>query len=101
MSIFWDITLVLKSTKVSKEYITSVFSRAQLTNCFMLVSRLSYSSILKMEATCSSEIAVDLQRTTRRYIPEDRTPHNTCAIQISTLSENISDWLLVTVCFLN
>jgi hypothetical protein len=24
-----------------------------------------------MEATCSSETSVDLQRTTRRYVPED------------------------------
>jgi hypothetical protein len=33
-----------------------------------------------MEATCSSEISVDFQLTTRRYIPEDRTLHllNVC-----------------------
>jgi hypothetical protein len=30
----------------------------------------------KMEATCSFEIFVDFQRTTRRYIPEDITLHN-------------------------
>jgi hypothetical protein len=29
-----------------------------------------------MEATCSSEESVDIQRTTRRYIPEDKTLHN-------------------------
>jgi hypothetical protein len=29
-----------------------------------------------MEAICSSEISVDFKRITRRYIPEDRTPHN-------------------------
>jgi hypothetical protein len=29
-----------------------------------------------MEAICSSETSVDTQRTTRRYIPEDGTPHN-------------------------
>jgi hypothetical protein len=28
-----------------------------------------------MEATSSSETSVDFQRTTRRYIPEDRTLH--------------------------
>jgi hypothetical protein len=28
---------------------------------------------MKMEATCSSETSVDFQRTTRRYIPEERT----------------------------
>jgi hypothetical protein len=31
---------------------------------------------LKMEATYSSEASVDFQRTTRRYIPEDRTLHD-------------------------
>jgi hypothetical protein len=29
-----------------------------------------------MESTCSSETSVDSQRTTRRYIPENRTIHN-------------------------
>jgi hypothetical protein len=29
-----------------------------------------------MEAKCSSETSVDIQRTTRRYIPEDGTLHN-------------------------
>jgi hypothetical protein len=42
---------------------------------FTLLSCLTYSSILKMKATCSSETSVDIQRTTRRYIPEDRTLH--------------------------
>jgi hypothetical protein len=40
---------------------------------FMLVSRLPHFWTLKMEATCSSKSSVDFQRTTRRYIPEDRT----------------------------
>jgi hypothetical protein len=34
------------------------------------------ASILKMEATFSSETSVDTLRTTRRYIPEDGTLHN-------------------------
>jgi hypothetical protein len=33
-------------------------------------------ALLKMEAICSSETSVDLQRTTRRYIPDDSTLHN-------------------------
>jgi hypothetical protein len=37
------------------------------------VPRLAYSLTLKMEATCSSETLVDFQRTTRRYIEQDRT----------------------------
>jgi hypothetical protein len=50
-----------------------VVSRALLATCFMLVSCLAYSSILKMEATCSPETSVDFQQTTLRYIPEYRT----------------------------
>jgi hypothetical protein len=37
---------------------------------------LAYSSILKMEATCSSETSVATQQTSRRHIPEDDTLHN-------------------------
>jgi hypothetical protein len=40
---------------------------------FMLASCSAYSSTLKMQAICSSEMLVDFQRTTRRYIPEDST----------------------------
>jgi hypothetical protein len=35
-----------------------------------------YLSTLRMEATCSSEMSVDFQRTTWRYVAEDRTLHN-------------------------
>jgi hypothetical protein len=31
---------------------------------------------LKLESGCSSETSVDFQYATRRYIPEDRNPHN-------------------------
>jgi hypothetical protein len=37
---------------------------------------LSYSLTLKIEVTCSSEMLVDFQQTTQRYIPEDRILHN-------------------------
>jgi hypothetical protein len=47
-----------------------------LALCFTLLSCMAYSPIQKMEATCSSETSVNLQRSTRRYIPEDRTLHN-------------------------
>jgi hypothetical protein len=40
-----------------------------------LVSCLPYSSILKMEVTCSSETSDDFQLTARRYIPEDTALH--------------------------
>jgi hypothetical protein len=38
-----------------------------------LVSCTAHSSILKMEAICSSVTSVDFQRTTRGYISENRT----------------------------
>jgi hypothetical protein len=42
------------------------------SGCYLLHAvLLIYSSVLKMEATCSSETSVEFQRTTRRYIPED------------------------------
>jgi hypothetical protein len=49
---------------------------ALLAACFMLVSCTAYSSTLKMEAICSSEMSVDFHRTTWRYIPEDRILQN-------------------------
>jgi hypothetical protein len=42
-----------------------------LAACLMLVSSLKSSSTLKTEETCSSEMSVDFQRNTYRYIPED------------------------------
>jgi hypothetical protein len=50
-------------------------SRALLATCFTLVSCLAYSSNLTIAATFSSETLFGLQRTTRRYIPEARTPY--------------------------
>jgi hypothetical protein len=47
--------------------------QALLYTCFTLVSNMSHSSTLKMEATYSSETSVDIQWTIWRYIPEDRT----------------------------
>jgi hypothetical protein len=44
-----------------------------LQPAFTLVSCSAYNSTLKMEATCSSETSVDIQRTTWRYIPEYST----------------------------
>jgi hypothetical protein len=42
----------------------------------VLVSFRTYSSTLKMEATCSSETSVDFQRSTPNYIRENITLHN-------------------------
>jgi hypothetical protein len=41
--------------------------------CFLLVSCLNYSWTLEMEATFYSETSDNFHRTTRRFIPEDRT----------------------------
>jgi hypothetical protein len=70
-SIFWDITPCSPFTvnRRFKEHVGSIC----LPPAFTLVSCRAYCSNLKMEATCSSKTPVDFQRTTRRYIPEDRT----------------------------
>jgi hypothetical protein len=60
-----------KSTDVSGEHVAS--SEALLAASFMLVSCLDYSSVVQMEAKCSSETSTEFQRTAPRYVPEDRT----------------------------
>jgi hypothetical protein len=40
------------------------------------LARIIYSSTLKMKATCSSKTLAEFQRTTWRYIPEDRSLHD-------------------------
>jgi hypothetical protein len=67
--------------QISAPRLFAVFSQSLMQNrsslpAFTLVSYLAYLTTLKMEATCSSEISVDFQQTTRRYIPEARTLHN-------------------------
>jgi hypothetical protein len=44
---------------------------------FVAVFCFTYSSDLKTETICSSETSVDVQGTTRRYIPRDKTLQNT------------------------
>jgi hypothetical protein len=46
-----------------------------LQHAFTPASCLAYVSPLKMEAIYSSETSDDLQRTTRNYIPQERTLH--------------------------
>jgi hypothetical protein len=43
-----------------------------LPPAFTLIPCLVYSSILKVEVTCSSKMSSDFQRIMQRYIPEDR-----------------------------
>jgi hypothetical protein len=55
----------------SRLKIASVFTVEDyvlLDACFIIVSCLAFSSALKMEATCSSEMSVDFQWITRRLI---------------------------------
>jgi hypothetical protein len=60
---------------------------SKLFNYFMLVSCLAYSSVLKMEATCSSETSVDSQWTTRRCISEERTLLNHSCQNLKSCNE--------------
>jgi hypothetical protein len=81
-SIFLDITqcTLLKVNDGSEEEVPSIFrvrireERTLLTTCFMLVSCLAYSSTLKMEATCSSDMSPF--NGLHGYIPDDRTLHS-------------------------
>jgi hypothetical protein len=68
------------STDISEEHIAYIFkvkeiSSARNQRASKFLAEL-ISSTLKMEAICSSEMSVDTQRTTRRYMPEDETLHN-------------------------
>jgi hypothetical protein len=81
---FWRVTcrLHLQSRSISQAR-NQRESRWQAELC--LISCLAYASNLKIEATCSSETSVDFERTTRRYIPEDKTLHNhRCENLVST-----------------
>jgi hypothetical protein len=71
---FWDTirSVRSKSPDISEEHAPSNAIPPASTS----VSYSAYSSTLKMEAICSSEISVDFQRTARRYTPEDITLHN-------------------------
>jgi hypothetical protein len=42
-----------------------------------------------MEATCSSEMSVHFQRTTRRYIPDDRTNYSPSVVFSHLCAENV------------
>jgi ABC-type uncharacterized transport system permease subunit len=53
-------------------------NQAVLGTCFVLVSCLVYSLILKVEVICSSETSVDFQWSVQSCNPEDRTLHKHC-----------------------
>jgi hypothetical protein len=102
-TIFWDITpcsplkvnrhfggkyrlnLQGRKNKPSKK---PAWNQVASRDCFHAGFLLGLFSNLKMGGICSSEISLDFQRTTRRYIPEDITLlGNSC---------NDFDYILVT-----
>jgi hypothetical protein len=101
-SIFWDIT-PYSSFKVNRRFGKTCSFHLQgrriaslcLPPAFALISCVAYSSILKMEAICSSETSVYFQRTTRRYIPEDKNSSRIVCIQ--SARSYCHYWLLFTV----
>jgi hypothetical protein len=73
--IFWDVTLY-STVKVSRRFRgTYCLHLQQSSTCclLLLVSCLTYSSTLKMEAVHCSETSVDFHRTTRRHISGNKT----------------------------
>jgi hypothetical protein len=56
----------------------NIYCRQQANCCFMLVSCLAYSSILKMEGPSCSKTMADLPWTTKYCISEDRALRNHC-----------------------
>jgi hypothetical protein len=66
-----------------------------LPPAFILISCSAYS-VLKMEATCSSEMSVGFQWTTWRYIPDDRTLCNLNLYTLSRIKQTCIEDLLVS-----
>jgi hypothetical protein len=68
-----------------------IFCLALFATCARLVSCLAYSFSMKLEARCSSETSADFQRTTWRYIREDRN------LQMKYIKGLLSFWPLPIV----
>jgi hypothetical protein len=90
-SVVWNKLFVAswKSTDVSEEYFhfqRRITSQAgnQHEVVITLVSCLSYSSTPKIETTFSSELSVDFQRATRRYILEDGTVNENVVLLVAS-----------------
>jgi hypothetical protein len=58
-----------------------------------LVSRFTYSSTQIMEPACSSAMLVYVQRTTLRYIQEDRALQNHCFENLESYSQILCEIL--------
>jgi hypothetical protein len=48
-----------------------------------------------MESLCSSETSVDIQRNTRRYIPEDNTLHNHRCENLKSYTISVIVWFIL------
>jgi hypothetical protein len=57
----------------------------------MLPAFLALSSTLKMEEICSTEMSVNFQRATRRYIEDDRILQPNVAFRLVLSHQNISN----------
>jgi hypothetical protein len=66
----WYHAVRFKFTDVSKEYISSFFKIEEWTKHERSATCLAYSSALKMEAVRSSEMTLNVYRSTWRNIPE-------------------------------
>jgi hypothetical protein len=81
-SIFWGIMscnllqTILSFGGTRSLHLQDRISQAIRVTCFMMVSCLTYSSILKTKAICSSEMSVCFQLTTLCHLPNDKTLHN-------------------------
>jgi hypothetical protein len=73
-------------TDVSEEHIAATFRVEEISPASKQVV---ISSTLKMEAIYSSETLVDIQRTTRHYIPEVDTLHNHRCVNLKSYKHDI------------
>jgi hypothetical protein len=96
ISVFWDITACIfvenQPAFRRKNSPPSSAEQAEILTCFTLVFCVAFSSILKKEATHSSETSVDFQRTTRRCI----RIWNSLILTFFCL---LLSWIRLTLCF--
>jgi hypothetical protein len=70
-AVFQYVELYVRRQALNLRNTGRVITQGLLATLFMLVSCFDYYSTLKM-VTNSAETSIDFQRTTWRYIPEDR-----------------------------
>jgi hypothetical protein len=74
------------STDVAEEHITSIFRVKEYAEQETILKQVA-SRAQNMEGICSSETSVHIQRTTRRYIPENSTVHRLRVFENRVLRE--------------